>query len=161
MIDGYTQVGLGRLRIFNVSCDFMTNTLLTTDWNADPNAPEVKLTAEDTSVTIDFFVNYFLFDKFKEGDQARVIFLNCLKYSFNSMNDEGYYMGQYRYKYTDLPWGEFYKLDTNWETDFPARHITLTEMTDKERLNHYIFFFKDNTFECVAESYQLEFYSNK
>ena len=139
----------------------MTNTLLTTDWNADPNAPEVKLTAEGSSVTLDFFVNYFLFDKFKEGDKARVIFLNCLKYSFNSMNDEGYYMGQYRYKSTDLPWGKFYKLDTNWETDFPARHVTLFEMADKAILNHYIFFFKDNTFECVAESYQLEFYDSK
>jgi hypothetical protein len=81
----------------------MTNTLLTTDLNADPNAPEVKLTVEDNSVTLDFFVNYFLFDKFEEGDKARMTFLNCHKYSFNSMNDEGYYMGQYRYKYTDLP----------------------------------------------------------
>jgi len=139
----------------------MTNTLLTTDWNADPNAPEVKLTVEGSSVTLDFFVNYFLFDKFEEGDKARVTFLNCHKYSFNSMNDEGYYMGQYRYKYTDLPWGEFYKLDTNWETDFPLRHRTLIEMNYKAGLNHYIFFFKDNTFECAAESYQLEFYSDK
>jgi len=103
----------------------MTNTLLTKDWNADPNAPEVELSVEGSSVTLDFFVNYFIYDKFNEGDKAKLTFHNCIKYSFNSMNDEGYYMGQYRYKYSDLPWGEFYKLDTNWETDFPARHITL------------------------------------
>jgi hypothetical protein len=29
------------------------------------------------------------------------------------MNEEGYYMGKYRYKNNDLPWGEFYKLETN------------------------------------------------
>jgi len=85
----------------------MTNTLLTTDWNADPNAPEVQLTVDGTSVTLDFFVNYFIYDKFKEGDRAKLTFYNCHKYSFNSMNDEGYYIGQYRYKYTDLPWGSF------------------------------------------------------
>lgn len=144
----------------NVSCDFMTNTLLTTDWNADPNAPEVELVVEGSSVTLNFFVNCFIYEKFKEGDKAKLTFINCLKYSFNSMNDEGYYMGQYRYKYTDLPWGEFYKLDTNWETDFPARHTILADITDKSNLNHYIFFFKDNTFECIAENYHLEFYSN-
>lgn len=139
----------------------MTNTLLTEDWNADPNAPEVKLTIEGSSVTLDFFVNHFIYDKFKEGDKAKLTFPNCLKYSFSSMNDEGYYRGQYRYKYSDLPWGEFYRLDTNWETDFPVRHIALTDITDKEKLSHYIFFFKDNTFECVAENYQLEFYNGK
>lgn len=139
----------------------MNKTLLTTEWNADPNSPGVELTVEGTSATLDFFVNCFIYEKFKEGDKARLTFLNCFKYSFNSMNDEGHYRGQYRYKYTDLPWGEFYKLDTNWETDFPIRHTTLTEMADKSKLNHYVFFFKDNTFECIAESYRLKFYSDK
>ena len=78
----------------------MTNTLLTKDWNADPNAPEVNLLVEGNSVILNFFVNYFMYKKFKEGDKAKVTFINCLKYSFNSMNDEGYYMGQYRYKNT-------------------------------------------------------------
>jgi hypothetical protein len=139
----------------------MTNTLLTTDWNADPNSPEVELIVTKSAVTLVFFVNYFIYENFREGDKAKLTFNNCFKYSFNSMNDEGYYMGQYRYKYNDLPWGEFYKIETNWETDFPVKHTTLTEMTDKSKLNHFIFFFKDNTFECVAESYQLEFYSNQ
>ena len=82
----------------------MNNILLTKDWNADPNAPEVQLSVEGSCVTLDFFVNYYIYDKFKEGDKATLTFPNCLKYSFNSMNDEGYYMGQYRYKYSDLPW---------------------------------------------------------
>lgn len=139
----------------------MTYTILTTDWNAEPNAPETALTVDKNFVTLDFFVNYFIYEKFKEGDKARLTFLNCLKYAFNAMNDEGYYKGHYRYKYTDLPWGEFYKLNTSWQTDFPAKHTALPEKIEKENLHHYIFFFKDNTFECVAESYQLEFYSSK
>jgi len=137
----------------------MTNTLLTKDWNADPNAPEVNLLVEGNSVILNFFVNYFMYKKFKEGDKAKVTFINCLKYSFNSMNGEGYYMGQYRYKNTDLPWGVFYKLDSKWATVFPTQCIILSQKRDNAALNHYIFFFKDNTFECVAENYHLEFYS--
>jgi hypothetical protein len=135
----------------------MTYTKFTIDWNADPNSPGVELVIDGTSVIIDFFVNYFIYDNFNEGDKAKITFSNCHKYCFNSMNDEGYFMGQYRYKYTDLPWGEFYKLNTDWETDFPLEQIILNETVDKRKLHHYIFFFKDNTFECVAENYQLEF----
>lgn len=135
----------------------MTYTQFTIDWNADPNSPGVELVIGGTSVLIDFFVNYFIYDNFNEGDKAKITFFHCHKYCFNSMNDEGYFMGQYRYKYTDLPWGQFYKLNTDWETDFPVGQITLNETVDKRKLHHYIFFFKDNTFECVAENYQLEF----
>ena len=73
------------------------------------------------------------------------------------MNDEGYYLGKYRYKYTELPWGEFYKLETDWALDFPSEHTVLTSAVDNSKLNHYIFFFKDNIFECLAEDYKLEF----
>ena len=138
----------------------MTHTLLTTDWNAEPNAPEVELIVKGSAVILEFFVNYFIYENFREGDKARLTFHNCIKYSFNYMNEEGYYMEKYRYKNNDLPWGEFYKLETTWETDFPVKHTTLAEMTDKSQLNHYIFLFKDNTFECVCENYDLEFYSS-
>lgn len=133
------------------------HTQITTDWNANPNAPQVQLSVDNTSVTLEFYLNSFLFDNFHEEDKAKLTFLNCHKYSFNAMNDEGYHKGQYRYKYTDLPWGEFYKLDTNWASDFPVTHTILIPSPDNERMNHYIFFFKDNTFECVAEGFKIEF----
>ncbi|MGZ5192016.1 MAG: hypothetical protein ACXWCZ_13490, partial [Flavisolibacter sp.] len=120
-------------------------------------SPEVTLMVDNSSVTLNFFVNYFLFDNFNEGDRAKVTFNKCHKYSFNNMNDEGYYMGQYRYKYTDLPWGEFYLLDSDWHRDFPIRQNILLTDPEIKKQHHYIFFFKDNTFECVAEEYQLEF----
>jgi len=72
------------------------------------------------------------------------------------MNDEGYYREQYRYKYSELPWGEYYELKTNWETDFPEKAEVLNSNTSRINLKHYIFFFKDNIFECVAENYSFE-----
>ena len=130
---------------------------LNNDWNADPNAPEVQLSVENDTVRLGFFLNYFLYERFKKDDKAIVIFKNCHKYSFNSMNDEGYFMGQYRYKNHDLPWGEFYMLDTDWSKDFPVRYNTLIQNPEKDKLNHYIFFFKDNTFECLAENFDVKF----
>jgi hypothetical protein len=135
----------------------MNYTQITTDWNADPNAPEVQLTVNNNSVTLEFYLNYFLFDNFQEGDKAKLTFNQCYKYALNGMNDEGYFQQQYRYRDNELPWGEFYKLETNWEKDFPMKHRVLYSKIDKQKLNHYIFFFKDNTFECVAQDFQLEF----
>ncbi len=139
----------------------MTNTLLTIDWNADPNSPEVTLTVENTTVILVFYINYFLYERFQEGDKARLTFLNCQKFSFNTMNDEGYFLGQYRYKHNELPWGEFYKIETNWKVDFPTKHTILMGNPNHKNQSHFIFFFKDNTFECVSEEYHLEFYRDK
>jgi len=130
---------------------------LNTDWNADPNAPEVILTINGFSLTLSFFVNYFVFKNFTKEDKAKLVFNNCHKYSFNSMNDEGYFMKQYRYNNDILPYGEFYKIDTNWQNDFPLDNKILKPINDKSKLNHYLFFFRDNTFECIAENYTLEF----
>ncbi|MBS1659646.1 MAG: hypothetical protein JST68_01205 [Bacteroidetes bacterium] len=131
--------------------------LLSKAWNADPNAPEVNISVTGNQVTLRFYLNCFLFDAFNEGDTAILRFNGCHKYTLNSMNDEGYFMGKYRYKHDQLPWGEFYQLETDWEVDFPRTNTILTTEIYPERLKHYIFFFKDNCFECVTENYEVEF----
>jgi hypothetical protein len=129
--------------------------LLTKGWNADPNAPEVQLKVEGYNVVLEFYLNSFIYP-FKEDQRGRLTLLDCYKFSFNSMNDEGYYAGQYRYNYEELPWGEFYELETDWEDDFPKKPEILNPNPDKLKLKHYIFFLRDNTFECVAENYSFE-----
>ncbi len=126
-------------------------------WNADPNAPEIQLSLNNNCVNLDFYLNYFMFDKFKEDDKGHLSFINCHKYSLNFMNDEGYHRGQYRYKDIFLPWGEFYLIETDWKNDFPKDAIILNNLSNKRDMNHYIFFFKDNTFECVAEKFEITF----
>ena len=133
----------------------MNYTQLNEHWNADPNAPEVQLKLHEDAVILQFYLNSFIFD-FDDAEQGRLIFKNCHKYSLNSMNDEGYYMGQYRYKCDELPWGEFYRLETNGENDFPKKAVVLNVNPNKRDLKHYIFFLKDNTFEAVAEDYFFE-----
>lgn len=130
---------------------------LTTDWNAEPNSPDVRLFVEGNDVILEFYLNYFAYERFREGEKARLTFPNCHKYSFNTMNDEGYYSGHYRYSDSELPWGGFYNLNSKWQSDFPSPSVTLNSDSSRENLKHYIFFFKDNTFECVAETYELKF----
>jgi len=132
----------------------MNFTRLNKDWNAEPNAPDVRLSVDGTNVRLEFYLNSFMYNNVKQGDKATLTFYNCHKYSLNSMNDEGYYMGQYRYKDSELPWGEFYQLDTDWRGDFPQEQVILNPHTTGKR--HYIFFLKDNTFECAADNFSFE-----
>ena len=84
-----------------------------------------------------------------------MVVINCEKYNLNTMNDEGYYLGHYRYSNEELPWGEFYKINTKID-DFPLNYNVLKENIDQKKLNHFIFFFRDNIFECIAEDFQFE-----
>jgi hypothetical protein len=135
----------------------MNFTKLNQNWNADPNAPEVTLLVNGKNVVLEFFLNSFIFGNVAEEDKGRLTFINCHKFSWNTMNDEGYYMGQYRYKHSELPWGDFYFLDTNWQLDFPESFEILNPAPDFTKQKHYIFFLRDNTFECVAENFNFEY----
>ncbi|MET4108161.1 hypothetical protein [Hymenobacter sp. UYP22] len=125
------------------------------NWNADPNAPEPRLTVTGQTVQLEFYLNAFQFEHFQEGDKACLTFWNCHKYSFNGLNDEGYYRGQHRYNYQQLPWGEFYELLTDWQVDFSEESMIIGPVSDVAQLHHYVFFLRDNTFECVAESWDF------
>ena len=135
----------------------MLYTRLNNNWNADPNTPEANISINDGTLTLNFYLNYFLNNKFKEGDKGQLTFNNCYKYYFGAPNDEGYYRGQHRYKLTDLPFGEFYLLKTDWRNDFPANAKVLNPDFNPNGMKHFIFFLKENTFECVAEDYTMKF----
>jgi hypothetical protein len=124
-------------------------------WNADPNAPNVELAVVGKNLKIKFNLNPFIFERISEGAKGELIFNLCFKYSFNSCNDEGYFNGQYRYKEDQLPWGEFYEIQNDWKNDFhPDFKVLNNDLVTKE-LKYFIFFFKDNTLECVAADFEF------
>ena len=128
---------------------------ISSGWNADPVSPDVLLhiTGGDLVMTIN--LNYFAFDDYKEGDRAKITFNNCSQYSLNTCNDEGYWYGQYRIKPTQLPFGEFYEIIWGVDRAFPEPVTNIKPPLKTDR--HFIFFFKDETFECLAEDYKVEF----
>jgi hypothetical protein len=124
---------------------------------ADGGAPEPKLTVVNGDIVIEFWANHHFHPEFGMHDKGRITFFHCHKYDFEGTNDEGYFMGQHRFNDEQLPWGDFYQLhDTAWEIDFPPNPSLLTEFKNKDQLNHYLLFFKDECFECVAKSYKIE-----
>ena len=134
---------------------------LNTNWNADPNAPEPSVTVLGGKVELHFYLNYFVYERFKEGDRGTLKFNNVHKYRLGPTNDEGYYMGQFRYTYSELPWGEFYELpDSNWRTDFPTDNSELIELSQLKNPRHFIFFLRDETFECIAEEFEYSELAN-
>jgi hypothetical protein len=130
---------------------------ITTNWNADPVSPEIDLKVDGIDLIMDIYLNYYQFDQYKEGDKVKIRFKNCAEYSLNTCNDEGFYYGQYRIKPTELKWGEFYEIIKGLDRNIPNPIVKITN--DCLGKKHFIFFFKDETFECIASDYNLEFYS--
>lgn len=127
------------------------------DWNADPVLPEIDLKIKEKDLVLEILLNYYAFDHFSEGDKIQITFSSCSKYSLNTCNDEGYYAGQYRINPSELPWGEFYEIKNGIDRNLPEPVVEITNnITDKR---HFIFFFKDETFECLSNDYKIEFIS--
>lgn len=126
------------------------------DWNAEPNDPEVKIDVCGNDVILEFYLNPFQYQQFSEDDRAKITFYNCYQYRYGSPNDEGFYSyNQSRFKKFGVKWGEFYLVhNSNWKDEFPEPIIV---GRSADNVNHYLFYFRDGTFECIAESYDIEF----
>lgn len=53
---------------------------LNNDFDADPNAPDPKISLLGNYVVLSFFLNSFLWDNVSEGETGTLTFLNCLQY---------------------------------------------------------------------------------
>ena len=124
-------------------------------WNADPNDPDTCVEISGTDLVVSFYMNYFRFEDFSEGDVGELTFHNCVQYRMGT-NDEGFYTyGKDRFKPYGVEWGEFYLIKGwDWKTNFPDP-IYVNKSHASENLNHYIFYFREHAFECIAESYEF------
>ena len=124
------------------------------DWNAEPNAPDVKISLGESELTLSFLANPFQFPDFNEGQTIELRFHDVWRYGIGSVNDEGWYRGQCRFSRAVRKWGEFYcvtgdlvigKFDGDWKF--------LSEPPEQP-LNHYLFYFRDCNFECDASNWE-------
>ena len=134
----------------------MTFEQINKDWNAEPNAPEVEISVVGNDVIVEFFLNAFLFETYNEGDKAILTFRDCSQYRYGSPNEEGFYIhNQSRYKQFGVKWGEFYVIhDSDWKSNFPNPIEVSSQPLDE--LKHFLFYFRDGTFECIAKSYEFK-----
>jgi hypothetical protein len=129
---------------------------LNVDWNAEPNAPDPHVEVTGQDVLLRFHVNPFQFKDFAEDEIGFLRFVNCLQYRLGPTNDEGWYHGQCRFSKIAPKWGEFYEVvgddgSTLGPTDWRAVSTKSTSAS-----HHFLFYFRDHTFECIAETCVLE-----
>lgn len=134
----------------------MNYTKLNNNWNANPNAPETSLIEKSKNIELQFYLNYFIFDSFKEEDKGILIFKNCYKYLFSNCNDEGYFREQYRFTHKEIPYGDFYEIKGNYY--FEGKILCTKKSKD---LKHYIFMMKENIIECLAEDFSFNILNQK
>jgi len=133
-------------------------TKLNTTFDAEPNGPQPRVKVCGTSITVQFFLNSYIRDDIEEDDEAELTFHDTLMYRLGPTNDEGFYKGQCRFSATGIKWGEFYELaGSNWQRSFPTdRIVTGPALLEKPDLKHYLYYFRDETFECIAKGYEFQ-----
>ncbi len=125
---------------------------LNENWNAEPNAPMEAVRFEQGILYLTFNVNPWLYEGYEEDQRVELRFHGCSSWRLGSTNDEGWYMGQCRFSKLAPEWGEFYEIrgdkldhlipDTWNQTGFPDGN------------KRYLFYLRDSTFECQANSFE-------
>ena len=126
---------------------------LSNDWNAEPGAPMPEVCVHGPDLTLTFFLNPWRFSQFKENDRGEITFRDCWRYRLSYPNDEGWYRHQCRFSRRAPDWGEFYEVSGNLLDGLPEDWIVLREPQSASR--HFLFYFKDDTFECDAADWSL------
>jgi hypothetical protein len=119
-------------------------------WNADPNGPEPRVAVVGSDVLLTFYVNAFQFEEFEEGELGILRFVDCERYRLGSTNDEGWYRGQCRFSTLAPEWGEFYIVSGDEALLNAPEDWKLLEPSGGVG-KHFLFYFRDHTFECVAK----------
>lgn len=124
-------------------------------WNAEPNAPEPSVETQGADLLLSFYINAFQFPEFEEEEIGVLRFIHCERYRLGSTNDEGWYRGQCRFSKLAPTWGEFYLIQGDSALlNAPLDWVRVSE--SRGHSQHFLFYFRDNTFECLAEQCIVE-----
>jgi hypothetical protein len=129
--------------------------LLNQGWNAEPNAPEPRIAFHGSDVVLSFVVNAFQFPQFADGSICSIKFNKAWRYRLGATNDEGWHLGQCRFSKLAPAWGEFYEVSGNLLLESAPQDWVITAAPQPES-HHYLFYLRDQTFECDAASYQVQ-----
>jgi len=98
----------------------------------------------------------FQYPSFAEDQRARLRFTDAWRYRLGSTNDEGWFRGQCRFSKVAPKWGEFYEVTGDLLLNkCPADWQYMMGEPD-EVLRHFLFYLRDETFECDARGYVLD-----
>jgi hypothetical protein len=122
-------------------------------WNAEPNAPEPKARWDGEDLHLSFRPGFYEPDKIVEIVTG-ITFLQCSRFRFGSVNDEGWYRGRCRFGREARSWGEFYEVSGDLHLDQVLGDWN-SRADPTPGSKHYLFYFRDEEFECDAEGWRL------
>jgi hypothetical protein len=122
-------------------------------WNADPNAPEPKARWDGEDLHLSFRPGFYEPGKMV-GIVTGITFLQCARFRFGSVNDEGWYRGQCRFGRAAHSWGEFYEVSGDLLLDQVLGDWN-SRAEPTQGAKHYLFYFRDEEFECDAEGWHF------
>nr|WP_210333788.1 hypothetical protein [Mesorhizobium sangaii] len=125
---------------------------MNSDWNAEPNAPNVELTVEGDTVQLVFLLNSWAYDA-STGETGTLRFIGCSRWRWDSTNDYAWFAGKGLYGKQAPKWGEFYEVigdsrpigEDDWEV----------LSSDEPESRQFLFYFRDDTIEVIAEDWSL------
>jgi hypothetical protein len=124
-------------------------------WNAEPNSPSPVATVVGLDVNLEFVLNHMKFPAFTEEEKGILRFSDVVKFRIGPTNDEGWYRGQCRYSELAPSWGEFYEiLGADPVAEEPLDWKVLD--TSQRATRHFLFYFRDNTFEAICAGWTFE-----
>jgi len=128
---------------------------LNTDWNAQPDSSNTRVTVNDNEVVLAFYMNAFQFPEFREDDIGYLRFSNPWRYRVGTVSAEDFYRGTCRFSRLAPAWGEFYEVSGDLLLKkCPDDWTEVGPRTETQK--HFLFYFRDEEIEIDAESWMLQ-----
>ena len=131
---------------------------LNTSWDAEPNAPEPRIERRGNDVVLTVVPNRFIHDVPENCAAWRLRFAGATHYRMVPVNDEGWWGGQCRFSELAPEYGAFYEIggDTLDALEPEPWAETGNGEGDGAGLRHFLWYLRDETFECKARDWRLE-----
>ncbi|MEJ2564473.1 MAG: hypothetical protein P8164_01150 [Gammaproteobacteria bacterium] len=124
-------------------------------WNAEPYSPQPRVSMQGHDLLLQFLVNAMQFTEFMEGERGMLRFAGCRRYRLGPPSDDDWYDGRCRFSKLAPEWGEFFVVQGDaMLLDAPQDWQSVAPKQGDGR--HFLFYLRDNTFECVADDCIVE-----
>ncbi len=132
-----------------------TFTKLNNGWDAEPNAPYPRIEIVASHLTLTFLLNPWIHDGVGEFDRGELTFFGCWRYRLGETNDEGWYRKRCRFSLLAPEWGQFYEVAGDLGIQLAPDDWILAGSDKPAESRHFLFYFRDETFECDAQSWSF------
>ncbi len=123
-------------------------------WDAQPGVPLPEIHLDESGLTLTFFLNSIPQETRREFDRGELHFPNCWRYRLGPPDDEGWWKGQCRFRCRAQDHGHFYEVTGDLRND-EVQDWVLLKSRPLDEGNHYLFYFKDETFKCACARLEL------